>query len=167
MTNDGLVLALYMTTRDFAHVLFEGPLSPIDWGVKEVPGPKKSERCLESIVHLVRTHRPDVLVIEDYIDPQSHRSRRIRRLNASIQRWAEEHRLEIHRYSRTQVRETFEKFGALTKDQIAEAIAKYIPALEHRRPPIRRPWMSEDSRMGLFDATALAFAFYRFGPHDS
>jgi len=33
-----LVLSIYPNTRGFAFVLFEGPLSPFDWGVKEVRG---------------------------------------------------------------------------------------------------------------------------------
>ncbi|WP_156527887.1 hypothetical protein [Bradyrhizobium stylosanthis] len=43
----------------------------------------------------------------------------------------------------------------------AERIAKHIPAFEQYVPPPRKPWMSEDRRMGLFDAAALALTFFQ------
>ena len=47
------------------------------------------------------------------------------------------------------------------KQMVAEAIAKHIPAFERYVPPPRKPWMSEDSRMGLFDAAALGLVFFQ------
>jgi hypothetical protein len=47
-----------------------------------------------------------------------------------------------------------------TKGGIAETIAKHIPAFDRFLPPRRKLWMSEDVRMGLFDAAALAFTFF-------
>jgi hypothetical protein len=39
-------------------------------------------------------------------------------------------------------------------------IAKRFPEeLGSRLPPERKPWMSEDSRMNIFDAVALALVF--------
>jgi hypothetical protein len=39
-------------------------------------------------------------------------------------------------------------------------IAKHIPFEQHVPPP-RKPWKSEDARMGLFDAAALALVFFQ------
>ena len=44
---------------------------------------------------------------------------------------------------------------------IAETIAKRIPMFASYVPPIRKIWNGEDRRMGLFDAAALALAFYK------
>ena len=49
----------------------------------------------------------------------------------------------------------------MTKHGIAQTIAKHIPALSLYLPPARKPWMSEDARMGLFDAAALALMFFQ------
>lgn len=159
----GLVLSLYATTRGYAFTLFEGPLSPVDWGVREIRGSHKNARCVESIAKLIEAYQPDAVVIEDCSVPGSRRSSRIRRLYRAIEVWAENQAIDTHRYSRNLIRETFGKLGAITKQEIAEAIAKHIPAFDHRLPPIRRPWMSEDPRMGLFDATALVFTFFHLG----
>jgi len=51
--------------------------------------------------------------------------------------------------------------GVTNKRQLAEAIAARIPAFERYLPPPRKPWMSEDSRMNLFDAAALALTFFQ------
>jgi hypothetical protein len=55
----------------------------------------------------------------------------------------------------------FAEFGLPNKHSMAELIAKHIPALEHYLPPPRKPWMSEDARMGIFDAAALALVFFQ------
>lgn len=157
----GLVLSVYATTRGFAYTLFEGPLSPVDWGVREIRSKNKNARCLKSITRLIETHQPDALVIEDWSEAGSRRSSRIRRLYRAVEAWAENQSIDTYRYSRNLIRETFSNLGALTKQEIAEVIAKHIPAFDHRLPPIRRPWMSEDPRMGLFDAAALTFTFFR------
>jgi len=166
MTNptwQGLVLSVYATPRGFAFVLFEGPLSPVDWGVKVIPGPNKNARCVDGIAKLIDMYQPDAVVIEDCAAVGSRRSSRIRRLYRAIEAWASNQTIETYRFSRNLIRETFSRLGAFTKHEIAEVIAKHVPAFEHRLPPMRRLWMSEDSRMWLFDATALTFTFFRFG----
>jgi hypothetical protein len=61
---------------------------------------------------------------------------------------------------RTQVLGYFVERGATTKQKIAETIAKQVPALNLYVPPERKPWMSEDPRMGIFDAAALAWTYF-------
>jgi hypothetical protein len=48
----------------------------------------------------------------------------------------------------------------MKKHRIAETIAGHIPALKLYVPPARKAWMSEDARMGIFDAAALAWVFF-------
>ena len=51
--------------------------------------------------------------------------------------------------------------GFVNKQMLAELIAKHIPAFERYVPPPRKPWKSEDARMGIFDAAALALVFFQ------
>jgi hypothetical protein len=51
-------------------------------------------------------------------------------------------------------------FGQIAKREIAEAIVREFPELEPRLPPVRKIWMSEDRRMNIFDAAALAMTFF-------
>jgi hypothetical protein len=75
-------------------------------------------------------------------------------------RLADQRGVLVKTYSRAQVIEYFAGLGAITKQKIAEAIAKHIPALGLYVPPARKPWMSENARMGIFDAAALARLFF-------
>src|SRR5262245_45878000 len=131
-TSSYLVLAVYATTRGFAFTLFEDPHSLVDWGVKEISGPKKNARCLESITKLIASYRPDVVVLENCRTPSTLRTSRIRRLYASIEAWNTSRAIDTHLCSRAEIRETFSTWGAATKEQIADAIAQRLPELEPR-----------------------------------
>jgi hypothetical protein len=68
-------------------------------------------------------------------------------------------------FSRQQVRRVFFADGQGTKHALAEILAKRFPEeLGFRLPPKRRPWMSEDYRMDLFDAVALALMLRSYQP---
>jgi hypothetical protein len=156
-----LVFAIYPQSRGFAFVLFQGRLAPVDWGVFEARGANKNARCLMRIASLLALHTPDVLVLQDMSERGTHRVRRIQELNRRAAELADQRGVRVKTYSRAQVVEYFLQKGVTTKQRIAETIAKHIPAFNLYVPPARRPWMSENARMGIFDATALAWMFFR------
>jgi hypothetical protein len=157
-TSAELVLAVFPSTRGFGYAVFDGPRSLIDWGVKGARCPhQKNLESLQKIRELTDFYRPDVLVLEDYEGPGSRRARRIRTLINLVAGHAAEEGMSTAFFSRAAVRTCF---GLETKRQIAEAIARELPELEPRMPPIRRIWMSEDRRMGIFDAVSLAMTFF-------
>ncbi len=156
-----LILALYLQTRGFAFVLFKAWDTPIDWAVQDIRGLDKNARCLKRIDVLLGLHTPDVLVLEDMSDRYSRRAPRIQKLNDSIAHDAQRRSIAICLYSRSRVRHFFcQNYGAMTKRQIAEKISKDLPDLSLYMPPERKPWMSEHVRMGIFEATALAWMYF-------
>ena len=66
-----------------------------------------------------------------------------------------------YKNSRADVYQTFASAGFANKQSLAKVISLHIPAFERHVPPPRRPWMSEDAMMGLFDAAALALVFFQ------
>jgi hypothetical protein len=156
-----LVLSIYLNSRGFAFTVFEGHLAPLDWGAVEVRGADKQERVLLRAGALLSRYMPDVLVLQDTSERGTRRTHRIRRLNEDIAEHAEGFCVPIVTYSRTQVRRCFLYLGAVTKDTVAAEIAKNIPAFERFLPPPRKVWKSEDARMGIFDAAALALTFFQ------
>jgi len=156
-----LVLSVYLNTRGFAFIVFEGHLSPFDWGIRETRGPKKNNTCLIRITKIFDRYAPDALVIQDTSDSGTERAPRIRNLNSSLVKLARHRGIPVFAYSRDRVRRAFESYGCPNKESLAELIAKHIPAFEQYVPPPRRLWMSEDRRMGLFDAAALALVFFQ------
>jgi hypothetical protein len=154
-----LVLAIYPNTRGFAFVLFEGPLAPLDWAVVEIRGGRKNQRCLQRVRGLLMNYTPDVLVVQKM--GATRRVKRIRLLNEEIITSAEKLNITWFAFTREEVQETFSHLGVVNKQAIAETLARHIPALERFLPPPRKPWKSEDGRMGLFEAAALAWKFFQ------
>jgi hypothetical protein len=99
-----VVLSVYLNTRGFAFVLFEGPVSPFDWGVKEVRGRGKRRRCLINIEALFGRYQPDILVLQDMSPSGTTRAPRINHLNAAIATLAEGCGMPVYSYSREVVR---------------------------------------------------------------
>ena len=155
-----LVLSIYLNSRGFAFAIFEGQMAPLDWGAVEIRGKDKRARVLLRIGALLSRYMPDVLVLQDMSEHGTRRTHRIRRLNEDIAEHAEAFCIPVVNYSRAQVRRCFQHLGAVTKDSIAAEVAKNIPAFERFLPPPRKIWKSEDARMGIFDAAALALTFF-------
>ena len=44
--------------------------------------------------------------------------------------------------------------------EVARAVADHLPELAPRLPPRRKPWMSQDERMSIFEAVAFGLTFY-------
>jgi hypothetical protein len=155
-----LVAAIHLNSRGFGFVLFEGPLAPLDWGAAEARGKEKRETLLARVDALFARYQPNVIVLQDMSEGGTHRPHRIRRLNEAIVEIAERYGLPVLFFSRAEVRQCFAYLGAVTKDTIAGGIAKRIPAFERFLPPPRKTWKSEDARMGIFDAAALALTLF-------
>jgi Holliday junction resolvasome RuvABC endonuclease subunit len=155
-----LVFAAFPSTRGFGYAVFEGPKSLVDWGVKSVRTRQKNLASLRKARELIAFYRPDVLVLEDYEGLGSRRAKRIQNLINLMTAHAAEERIAIASFSRSEVRACFSSTGSTTKQRIAESIAREFPELEPRLPPVRRIWMSEDSRMNIFDAAALGITFF-------
>src|SRR5262245_26735550 len=155
-----LVLALYPQSHGFSFALFEAWPSPLDWGFHEVRGLHRNVKCLRRIASIFALHTPDFVALQGMSDGGARRAPRIQELNRLIAELAEGEGIPVRSYSRTQVLEYFEHRGATTKQQIAETIAQKVPALALQLPPPRKPYKSEDDRMGIFEAAALAWMFF-------
>lgn len=155
------VLAIDPTTRGFGYAVLEGHDNLIDWGVREIWEDKKI-KCLELISDLMDRYQPDVLVAEDFVGAGSRRCVRVQGLIEDIQQLATQRKVLVQLFSRSDIRSAFSKSSAHTKHQIAEEIVKRFTELFPRLPPFRKPWMSEDYRMAIFDAMSLALTYFYF-----
>lgn len=150
------VLAIAPSTRGFGFALFEGQGVLVDWGVKSVQG-DKNRRSLVKVQEMIAHYQPEVIVLEDTAGEDCRRSARIRTLSRRIIALATSLNVRIEVFSREQIREVFFADGEGTKHALAEILARRFPEeLGPRLPPKRKPWKSEDCRMDIFDAVALA-----------
>jgi Holliday junction resolvasome RuvABC endonuclease subunit len=146
-------------TRGFGFAVFEGRKRLIDWGVAHVQE-NKNAKCLQGVEELLTWYEPAVVVIEDATAEGSRRCPRVQRLLARIRASAEKRKVRTRAISRAEIRAAFFATGAANKDEIASAVAAGYPELGPRLPPRRKCWMSEDDRMSIFDAAALAVTFF-------
>lgn len=69
---------------------------------------------------------------------------------------AQTNAVDVAIYTRADVRAWFAHYGARTRQQIAEAVARHHEPLRRLVPKARKPWESEGRNMQLFNAAALA-----------
>jgi len=158
-TKDMRVLAIDPSTRGFGFAVLEGPSRLIDWGAKETKN-NKNAKSLKLIDDLIDRYEPNVIVVEDYEGKGSRRCRRIQMLIDGMSTLASKRTVRIRSFSRAKVKQAFFESGAVNKYEIATAIAGRFPELVPRLPRFRKPWMSEDYRMSIFDAVAFAVVFF-------
>ena len=148
------VLAIDPTSKGFGFAVLEGS-ALVDYGIREAKGDKNSA-SLKKIADLLELYQPQIIVLENPTAKGSRRCLRVQELIGEIKVLASAKKVKTCSISRLQVKKVFALLGASTKYQIAVEIAKRFPELELRLPRIRKPWMSEDERMSIFDAAALA-----------
>lgn len=149
-----LVLAVYPNARGFAFVLFEGPGSVVDWGITEATANDRDARCLQRVARLLKKYRPDVLVLRQMWHG------RHADLARGLAALAAEAGIPAVVVSRRQIRLAFPTLGRATRPAIVEETIRCVPMLASLAPGRRKIWNSEDRRMGLFDAAALAMTFF-------
>ncbi len=154
------ILAVAPFSRGFGFAVLEnGQL--VDSGIKAVRGNDKNGKCLEKIKGIFRKCEPDVLVLEDTRSAQSDRAPRIRELNAAILGISLGNNVPVAWFTKTQLKNFFFGTKGGTKHEIAQEIARRFPEeLGHRLPRERRLWDSQDERIDLFFAVALAQLLY-------
>lgn len=148
------ILSFYPNTCGLAYALFEDDLRPIDWGIKTARR-EKHATIVSHASRLISLFAPTAILLP-VRNVSVRSSRRLQRIGVEIERLSRNAKAPVHWYSRADIQACFAKMGARTKDAIAATIARRLPEFEQHVPPIRRIWMSEDYRMGLFDAVALA-----------
>ena len=149
------VLAIHPVSRGFGFVVLEGPEDLIDYGVAQLKH-YDQERCLSRVASLMARCEPSLLLTED---PKCfHRSARTVALLTGTRELARAKKVRWQKPSRKQVRTS--RRGAQTKYQRAVIIAERFPELASRLPPKRKPWQSEDVRMAMFTACALALTYF-------
>jgi len=160
VTQFSISLAVAPSNRGFGFAVFEGQSILVDWRVKTVKG-DKNEQTLAKLKALISQYQPAVLVIQDYSAHGSRRSPRIQELGRSIMALASEQGISVASIPDRELRRVFFGNRRGTKFEIARILADQFPEeLGARLPRQRKPWMSQDYRMDIFDAVALSVAFW-------
>jgi Holliday junction resolvasome RuvABC endonuclease subunit len=154
-----LVLGIHPTTTGFGWAIFKSPIAPVEWGNATV-SPDRNKHALKRIQDLIERYRPSEIVLEQFEGEPARRHSRIRRLYRAIVELSKSHGIEPRILTREAIEQVFAKFEATSRYDIASVIAAHVKEFAHLLPPKRKCWLPEDRRMGLFNAAALAIAFF-------
>ncbi len=152
------VLAIDPFSRGVGFAVLEGPERLIDWGLKTT-GRADNGKAIRAIEALVARFQPDVLAVEDSDEIGWRRCGRVQQLLAGIVS-AKSRRLPVRLVSRHQLCAIGPLPQASTKYGRACLLAERFPELQPSLPRFRKPWMSEDDRMAIFDAVGFAVACF-------
>jgi Holliday junction resolvasome RuvABC endonuclease subunit len=157
------ILAIAPEHRGFGYALIEGHKVLAGCGMKWIGG-EKNAGCIKKAEKMIAHYNPQVLVLENTRIKGSHRSQRIKVLTKRLLGVAEKRNVKVVLFSQKEIRRAFLGDKRGTKHAVAEIIAEEFPEeLSFRLPPKRRTWMSEDPRLAMFDAVALALVYFRSG----
>ena len=156
-----LVLAIHFSSRGFGWAVFESPLSHVAAGVY-TPTRYKDDRCIKRIDRLLGRYQPQAVILEAF-DEGSLRRSRIRDLGRRVVSLVEGHAHDLAILTREDVQAAFADVGARTREEIAEAVHRSVPALRYRLPKRRTPGDSERKSLPMFSAAALALTHYHNG----
>jgi hypothetical protein len=154
------ILAIAPLSRGLGYAVMEGPDKIVACGNKAVLRDKNA-KALAWVNRFIQFYQPDVLVLPNVTAADTRRATRIKTLHRKIVAWTGKQPLKVRLVSVTQVRMQLVGESKATKFAVARTLAEKFPTeLGTRLPPKRRPWMSEDPRMDIFDAVGLAVAFW-------
>ena len=152
------ILAIALTARGFGYCVMENQVI-IESGNKGVEGNKNSQ-SVSKIEKLMRQFLPSVLVLQDVNAKGCHRAPRIKALHQQVVGLAAKQKCKVTLFSGSLLRNALLGDVKGTKYEMAELLAQKFPVeLAGKLPTKRKLWESEDGRMDIFDAVALAVVF--------
>jgi len=120
-------------------------------------GSHKNEWCLNKVNSLFDLHMPEVVVLQNMSDRGAHRAPRIQELNERIAELADRRGLVVQKYSRARVLDYFSEIGVADQTEARRGDRKASSCSQALSPTGAKA--SEDPRMGIFDAAALAWMY--------
>ena len=152
-----ITIALYPNSKGFGYAVIEHPVLFLDYGIATIR-PINNASILKRVKRMIEFYKPETIIIPTTKGKFSVKSNRVKELLNDIVEHVtslDEQEIDCYHYSREDIRNVFQQFGAVNKFEIAMKIIDWFSEFETRMPRYRRPWMSEDYNMGMFDAISL------------
>jgi hypothetical protein len=153
------VLTLDLRARKFGYVVFEGPRTLLDWGVRTHADETHSslERRLKNLLSMFA---PSTIVVRTAVERNRTTRRRIRLALHSLKVFAKRALITLFVIDESSLHGFFSKEAKVNKHDIAQMIADRFPELSWRLPPKRKPWQSEPTRQSIFDAASIGIFYF-------
>jgi hypothetical protein len=153
------ILSLYPNAMGVCYAVFDSPKDLVDYGIGYVR-PVNSKKSILKVQQYLEFYKPDIVLVRELTNPNKKNNKRNKKLIDLICKKAKAQGLEVHQYSRSQIKEVFKEFKVISKYQISKKIMEWFPELEVLELPIRKRWMSENHNAGVFDAFAITMVHF-------
>ena len=154
--NDERIISIYPNTFGFGYAILSDKGEILDNGMISIR-PVNNDKCFKRIQEIISYFLPEILIIEN--PENSNKSKRVKALLAKIANYGKGN-LKIYKYSKEQIRNTFEVFNAKNKFEISRKISEVYPELKNKLPEKRKVWEPENYYQGIFDALSLVHTHY-------
>jgi hypothetical protein len=156
-----VVLAIFANGRGFGLAVMKDPLTLVNaYNVPINTYPISNKKLLERIQEKISFYLPSVIVLEEPQGYGSRKSKRVQELIQKVVEYAKSKGLDVHQYSRNDIRFVFSVFNAHSKFEIASVISENIPSLKPRLPEKWKSHEPERYAISIFDAVSLAITHY-------
>jgi len=153
------IMAIHATSHGFGFVVMSGPFSLVDWGTRDATKDKNAT-CLVKVTELINRYDPHTVVLEDP-SRNPRRSARIQRLYTAVAGLCHGRSIDLAVFSRDDMHRCYATVGAVSWQDIAEAVGRQLEPLRNRLPARRKAWQSESRRMSIFAAAAIAMTYWQ------
>ena len=147
-----------MRSRSFGFVVFEGPNELIDFGVRNFRTGANAVQVSprKKLATLLDEFKPAAVIQNDTL---FRRTKRHLKIGEALLQELQKRRIPPKHVTRREVEKAFQGHSS-NKHAIATVLAQRFPALESKLPSKRKCWQSENYRMSVFDAAALAVGYF-------
>ena len=149
-----LTVTLYPNAYGMGYLISESAKEIINYGVARIKVLTK-DKYIKRLFHFVNSYKPQLIILRGYSKDDNRISKRTKKIIDAFEREAEKLNLQIHKYSREEIKMVFKQFGGNSKYQISKTLCSWYPELQPRMPDIRKNSHAEHYQMGVFDAFAL------------
>jgi Holliday junction resolvasome RuvABC endonuclease subunit len=148
-----VILALYPNAIGIGYACLQIPERLLDYGIATVK-PMSNSKLLTRTEKFMDYYKPKIILLRE--TGLSKNSGRTDKLIEAISTLSGEKDLPVYRYTKQQIKDVFEIFGAKSKFEMVERIVRMLPELGPRAPKQKKWYEKEDYNMVLFNAVSLA-----------
>ena len=144
-------LGISVHPSSFGFIVIEAG-SALDCGVRLCDHPQFDDCLATRFQRILRIYSPSTLIV---LSSGSKVTRERRNAIArALTREAARKNSPVIRVGSSTVHRYFHRYNAVTRHEIAQAVAAILPELAWRLPPQPKPWQTDAYRMPIFDAAA-------------
>jgi hypothetical protein len=150
------ILALDVHPTRYGYAVLELPAELLDWGVRRQylrNAPRSVNWVRKSFRDLLDRWRPSLIVTKELSKPATSR---LKRISASLVAEARCFGIPVRSVREAAILSTFGGGRFVTKYHMAQMLVQRFSFLAFLLPPLRKIYESQDYRMSIFAAVALA-----------